>query len=149
MKILDACCGSKLFWYDKENKQTTFMDVRKEKFELHSKKINVNPDVIGDFRDMPFQNESFDLVVFDPPHLLHVGHNSIMKAQYGKLNEDSWIEDISKGFDECMRVLKPTGTLVFKWSDCQIHVKEVLANINYKPIFGDQRGKTRWMVFVK
>lgn len=48
---------------------TTFMDVRQEKFEMHGKKINVNPDVIGDFRDMPFESNSFNLVVFDPPHL--------------------------------------------------------------------------------
>ncbi|HES0491088.1 TPA: SAM-dependent methyltransferase, partial [Streptococcus pyogenes] len=51
IKILDACCGSRLFWFDKNEPHTTFMDVRQEKFEMHGKKINVNPDVIGDFRD--------------------------------------------------------------------------------------------------
>lgn len=138
-----------MFWFDKDNPYTTFMDIRKEKFEIHKKKVNVNPDVIADFRDMPFDDETFDLVVFDPPHLKWAGPNSIMKAQYGQLVKDSFKGDISLGFDECMRVLKPTGTLIFKWSDVQVPVKEILDNIYYKPLFGDQRGKTRWIVFVK
>ncbi|HHL9833391.1 TPA: SAM-dependent methyltransferase, partial [Streptococcus pyogenes] len=128
---------------------TTFMDVRQEKFEMHGKKINVNPDVIGDFRDMPFESNSFNLVVFDPPHLKYVGQNSIMKAQYGQLDKENWKEDISKGFEECMRVLKVGGTLVFKWSDCQVNVREVLSAIPFKPLFGQQRGTTHWMTFVK
>lgn len=149
MKILDACCGSKMFWFDKDNPYTTYMDIRKEQFEIHQKKVNVNPDVVADFRNMPFDDEIFDLVVFDPPHLKWAGPNSIMKAQYGQLAKDSFKGDISLGFEECMRVLKPTGTLIFKWSDVQVPVKEILDNIYYKPLFGDQRGKTRWIVFVK
>ena len=38
--------------------------------------INVDPDVVADFRDMPFEDDVFDMVVFDPPHLRHVGENS-------------------------------------------------------------------------
>lgn len=72
-----------------------------------------------------------------------------MKAQYGQLDKENWKEDISKGFQECMRVLKVGGTLVFKWSDCQINVKEVLSAIPFKPLFGQQRGTTHWMTFVK
>ena len=59
MKILDACCGSRMFWFQKENKYTTFMDIREEYEELDSgHKINVKPAVIGDFRDMPFEGLS-------------------------------------------------------------------------------------------
>ena len=113
------------------------------------KKVNVDPDVIGDFRDMPFENNTFNLVVFDPPHLKWAGPNSIMKAQYGQLDKVTCSEDLAKGFEECMRVLKVGGTLVFKWSDCQINVKEVLKAIPFKPLFGQQRGTTHWMTFVK
>ncbi|WP_369813851.1 methyltransferase domain-containing protein [Halolactibacillus sp. JCM 19043] len=66
MKILDACCGSKMFWFDKDNAHTTFMDIREEQFEIHNKKVNVCPDIIGDFRNMPFDDHIFDLIVFDP-----------------------------------------------------------------------------------
>ena len=149
IRILDACCGSRLFWFDKAEPHTTYMDRRKEQFEIHGKKINVKPDVVADFRDMPFDDNSFNLVVFDPPHLKWAGEKSIMKAQYGQLDKVTWSEDLAKGFDECMRVLKVGGTLVFKWSDCQINVKEVLSAIPYTPLFGQQRGTTHWMAFVK
>lgn len=147
--ILDACCGSRMFWFDKQNKDTIYMDIRKEKFEIHGKKVNVNPDIVGDFRDMPFEDNTFYLVVFDPPHLKWAGPNGIMKAQYGQLNKDTWKDDLLKGFGECMRVLKPNGTLVFKWSDSQINVKELLKLIPFRPLFGNQRGNTHWMVFMK
>lgn len=68
-QILDACCGSRMFWFDKENEKTLYMDKRKEKFSIHGKHVNVDPDVIADFRDMPFEDNSFYLVVYDPPHL--------------------------------------------------------------------------------
>ncbi|AZF89528.1 methyltransferase [Streptococcus phage 33888] len=149
IKILDACCGSRMFWFDKNERHTTFMDIRQETFEIHDKKVNVDPDVIGDFRDMPFENNTFNLVVFDPPHLKWAGKNSIMKAQYGQLDKVTWSEDLAKGFEECMRVLKVGGTLVFKWSDCQINVKKLLEVIPLKPLFGQQRGTTHWLTFVK
>mgnify|MGYP000737499865 CR=1 FL=1 len=27
-RILDACCGSRMFWYDRENKHTIYQDNR-------------------------------------------------------------------------------------------------------------------------
>lgn len=75
-KILDACCGSKMFWYDKNNPDVVFMDVRKERCTLcDGRTLEVNPDVIADFRNIPFPDETFYLVVFDPPHLIHAGEN--------------------------------------------------------------------------
>ena len=35
------------------------------------------------------------------------------------------------------------------WSDCQINVKEVLKSVPFKPLFGQQRGTTHWMTFMK
>lgn len=153
MKILDACCGSKMFCYDKENPFVTFMDIRKCELTYLDKgkerTVEIDPDVQADFRDMPFSDNEFDLVVFDPPHLTKVGENSWLAKKYGRLDKDTWKEDIAKGFDECMRVLRPNGTLVFKWSDVQIPFREVLREIKYKPLFGDQRHRTLWCVFVK
>lgn len=152
MRILDTCCGSQMFYFEKNHPDVTYMDIRKEKFEIHGKKVNVDPDVIADFRNMPFEDEEFDLVIFDPHHLKWAGPNSIMKAQYGQLDKVTWKEDIFMGFEECMRVLKFGGTLIFKWSDVQIPVKEVLNILKkegYMPLLGDQRGQTRWIVFIK
>ena len=33
------------------------------------RKLMINPDVIGDFRNIPYEDNSFKLVIFDPPHL--------------------------------------------------------------------------------
>ena len=149
MKILDACCGSKLFWFDKDNEYTTYMDIREESFEIHGKKVNVKPDVVADFRSMPFDDDIYDLIVFDPPHLKWAGPNSIMKAQYGQLDKNTWPDDIRQGMSECMRVLKPTGTLIFKWNEAQVSLKDVLNVIPNQPLFGNRRGKTHWIVLRK
>lgn len=148
-KILDACCGSRMFWFDKENPNVTYMDIRQEYEELETGHVvNVNPDIVGDFRDMPFESDTFDMVVFDPPHLIHAGDNSWLAKKYGKLDE-LWPEDIRQGFAECMRVLKPNGSLIFKWNEDQISLQEVLAAIGEQPLFGNKRSKTHWLVFMK
>lgn len=33
-KILDACCGSRMFWFDKNNENVVFMDNRQESCTL-------------------------------------------------------------------------------------------------------------------
>ena len=81
IRILDACCGSRMFWFDKHEPHTTFMDIRQETFEIHGKKVNVNPDVVGDFRDIPFEDNTFKLVGFAHQLLKWEGPNSIRKAQ--------------------------------------------------------------------
>lgn len=147
-RILDVCCGSRMFWFQKQHPDVIFMDIRKEKCDIHGKHANVNPDVIGDFRDIPFETDQFDMVIFDPPHLRWAGTKSIMRLQYGQLDAN-WKEDISKGFSECMRVLKPEGFLIFKWSECQIKLNEILKLTDVSPLFGNKRGDTHWLVFTK
>ena len=152
MKILDVCCGSKMFWYDKEESHTTYMDIRNEALAYTDRdtvrEVAINPDIVADFRNIPFADNSFDLVVFDPPHLIHAGANSWLVKKYGKLNKDTWKNDLKQGFDECMRVLKPNGTMLFKWNEDQIKIKDVFAVFEQQPILGDKRSKTRWSVFV-
>ena len=148
-RILDACCGSRMFWFDKENEDVTFMDKRQFTDTLcDGRTLEVNPDIVADFRDMPFADESFYLVVFDPPHLINAGDESWLAKKYGKL-DDLWQFDIKQGFNECMRVLKPNGTLIFKWNEDQITLSEILDVIDYKPLFGNKRAKTHWLAFMK
>ena len=138
-----------MFWFDKDNKDTVFMDCREFEDTLcDGRLLKVEPDLIADFKDIPFPDNSFYLVVFDPPHLVRVGEDSWLAKKYGKL-DSTWREDIKAGFDECMRVLKPNGTLIFKWNEEQISLQEILKTINYKPLFGNKRAKTHWLVFIK
>jgi hypothetical protein len=151
-QILDPCCGSKMFWFDKNNPNVLYADIRSEERVLcDGRKLVITPDETIDFRKMPYLDESFNLVVFDPPHLKSLGKNSWMAQKYGKLNE-TWREDIGQGFDECWRVLKCGGTLIFKWNETEIKLKEVLSCFSQKPLFGHTTTvnmKTKWLVFYK
>ena len=41
------------------------------------------------------------------------------------------------------------GTLIFKWNEEQIKLKDVLACFDKNPLFGNKRSKTHWLVFIK
>ena len=86
--------------------------------------------------------------MFDPPHLLNVGDKSFLALKYGKL-EKTWQEDIEQGLSECWRVLKPNGTMIFKWNEEQITLPMLKGLFPSKPLFGQRRGKTVWLVFFK
>ncbi|MBR5890180.1 MAG: class I SAM-dependent methyltransferase [Akkermansia sp.] len=148
--ILDACCGSRMCWFDKEHPAAVYMDCRELETELcDGRKLVIRPDVVGDFRAMPFADCSFRLVVFDPPHLRWCGEGSWMKAKYGQLNRETWQDDLRRGFAECFRVLMPHGVLVFKWNERQVKLNEVVKLAPMPPLFGQRAGKTHWLVFMK
>ena len=153
-KVLDPCCGGRMFYFDKSNEKVLFADNRQENDFICSdgRRITISPDIISDFRNMPFDDKSFKLIIFDPPHFKSAGPNSYMAKKYGKLNKDSWRADLSKGFNECWRVLDCGGTLIFKWNETQIKLREVLQCFSKKPLFGHtttQSLKTHWIVFFK
>jgi len=152
--ILDACCGPKLFWFNKEQENTLFIDNRKRKkgFNDYRKNMEVQPDMIMDFRKINFSDKSFKLVVFDPPHLLGTGETYRLVKTYGFLNKETWKEDIKKGFDECWRVLEDFGVLIFKWNEASIKKKEVLEVLGKEPLFGHpirSQIPTHWFCFMK
>lgn len=158
--ILDPCCGSRMMWFDREHPDTVFGDRRSESITVvdrsHGKldgtrTLHVSPDMVMDFRAMPFQDGAFKLVAFDPPHLVRAGPRSWLAAKYGKLSED-WRDDLRRGFVECFRVLEEHGVLVFKWNETQVKLAEVLALTPHQPLFGNTSGRkagTHWLVFMK
>lgn len=151
-KILDACCGAKMFWFDRQNPDVLFCDIRSEQIKLcDGRMIEINPDMEIDFRSMPFDDNSFKMVVFDPPHLKDLGQNTWMAQKYGVLLP-TWETDIKAGFDECMRVLEPNGVLIFKWNEAQIKLNQVLSVLKTQPLFGHvtgKHGRTIWLAFMK
>lgn len=80
--VLDACCGGRQFWFDKSNPLATFQDIREETVTWNDdnghqkRKLEIKPDIIGDFTKMGFDDETFYLVVFDPPHFATLGKTS-------------------------------------------------------------------------
>ncbi|KAK9680650.1 hypothetical protein QE152_g38912 [Popillia japonica] len=139
-----------MFWFDRENQDVVYMDKRELETNLcDGRELKIAPDIVGDFRNMPFEDKTYSLVVFDPPHLKQAGENSWLAKKYGKLSEN-WKDDIKQGFSECFRVLKNDGTLVFKWNEEQIKLSEILKLAPTQPLFGNKRAKTQhWLVFMK
>lgn len=156
--VLDACCGSRMFWFDKRDPRGLFVDKRRESHTLPdisskggSRELVVNPDLQCDFTALPFPDASFALVVFDPPHFERNGSSGWVGLKYGTLKGD-WREMLRAGFAECFRVLKSDGTLIFKWCADEIPVSQILALTPERPLFGHKSGKqqkTHWITFLK
>jgi len=173
--ILDATAGHRMMWFDKNNPYTIYMDIdddeelrsRYDSAEKQARKphyyqpwLPLNPTLKGDFRKLDFPDNSFYLIVFDPPHLTWLGKNSIFKKKFGQLETETWPDDIKKGAKELWRVLKPYGVLVFKWNTHDIPYQKVLKLFPEMPLFGQIsagssskfqkiRGHTCWFTFLK
>lgn len=82
-------------------------------------------DVVGDFRNMPFSDASFDIILFDPPHLpssaASPNSSKIWEKRYGINNEGRKGDNVSELFlpflKEAKRVLADDGIVLCKISD--------------------------------
>lgn len=151
--VLDVCCGSRMFWFDKTDKRAVFIDNRLEDTTSSGgRRVVISPDFVADFRELPFPDQTFSHVVFDPPHFRpSKGKSGNMTTQYGLLSAN-WHEDFRRAFEECFRVLKPAGTLIFKWCETDFSLREVLSLTQEKPLYGHRSGKqakTHWVAFIK
>ena len=153
-RVLDMCCGPRCFYFDKADTRVLACDVRTENFTNRlNRTCIVAPDLLQDFRHLPEEwGDRFDLVLFDPPHLVHAGEKSWLRAKYGILDRTNWRADLAEGFTEGFRVLREGGTLLFKWAETQIKVSEVLKLTEQKPLITTRfptKSGTHWIVFYK
>jgi SAM-dependent methyltransferase len=155
--VLDACCGGRMMWFNKADPRCLYVDKRRETHERQPtehhgyEKVVIDPDHVADFTALPFPSDTFALVVFDPPHFARTGNPGYLAKMYGRLEGD-WRDMLRRGFAECFRVLRPDGTLIFKWTDTETPVRDILALTPEKPLFGHRSGKqarTHWIAFLK
>lgn len=161
--ILDACCGPRYMWFNKRQKNTLYIDIRDEdvKKKLNKRKgrlVKVHPDMVMDNKALKFQDNTFNLVVMDPPHIKSKKLNSSnMTKCYGALCPETWQTDLKQGLSECMRVLKPRGIFIFKWNNCSIKFNDIIKLFPYNPLFynvtsgktGVEKSRTAWFCFMK
>jgi len=160
--ILDATCGLKGIWFKKTDEETVYLDKRKG--PIYSSKTlqkrsqrRIEPTIQADNRFLPFKDSMFDLVIYDPPHVIETEEHGMFLERYGHLKPSSYVKDIYLSSRECLRVLKPKGFLVFKWAESPHgrSVRRVLSIFPIQPLFGSvnptQRNpqKTYWIVFRK
>ena len=83
------------------------------------------PDVVGDNTNMPFDDASFDVVVYDPPHIPNQGkdRSKDFNTRFGLILTSPKEEGYSFAFmyppfaKEAYRVLRPEGILLCKIAD--------------------------------
>lgn len=128
MKILDATCGNRMMWFDKNDPETTFIDIRQE----------TKPDIVMSCTKTKFKDREFDVIIFDPPHV-NVGKNSDMSKRYGHFTSREIKLLVKDGFKEFNRILKTKGMVMFKWNNHSIKLETVLSLIeDFRPLFGQQ-----------
>lgn len=127
MRILDVSAGNRAVWFDKKNPLATFVDIRPE----------VEPNIVADTREMPFlENDSFDLAVFDPPHV-NFGANAEMSKTYGHHTTADIRDIITRTAQELHRIIRSEGLMAFKWNDHDQKLEKVLALMpDWEPLFG-------------
>lgn len=136
MKILDACCGSRAFWYDKKHPDAIFIDIRPE----------VKPDIVMDCRYTNFPDKTFDLIVFDPPHDAYGKNNKgIFHERYGGFSAGENRSLVKNAFIEFDRILRDEGFIIFKWNTHGQKLKAILPLISRFEILFGQLTKQKTM----
>jgi len=164
MKILDATCGFRGIWYQKNHPFVTFMDIKKGNIIRMSEHTKVkdrrfwkcNPDVVSDWKDAPFPDNYFDMIIFDPPHLILERGKKLpnMAEVYGYLYKDTYRQVLQAGIKKLFDILKPEGVFVLKWCENSVPVDEIIKLFPYPPLFGSNtkgKGHTAnfWIIFLK
>lgn len=94
MKILDMCCGSKMFWYEKYEPHTTYMDIRKDTYTTmdrgKERKIEIAPDIQADFTDMPDADNIGKIVMdgMNPKRKLNKQLKKMVEVMQGVYKDD-------------------------------------------------------------
>lgn len=138
MRILDMSAGNRAMWFDKNNPLVTFLDKRAE----------VNPTVVCNTVSIPPEvGDSFDLVVFDPPHE-NTGANGHITKCYGHSTRAEIIETIKGSGREAHRISKDNALMAFKWNDHAYTLDKVLELLApyWTPLFGSHMRNRRGMI---
>jgi len=135
--ILDATCGNRVMWKEKQVHHVVYMDKEKE--------LRIKPTIVADLRKAPFRDKSFQAIFFDPPY--YWGSDNLWylipdaKTYYEKFGEkrqapryygvdkfasrSSLISAIYYTLKEFHRVLQPNGLLWLKWCEVKISLDKI------------------------
>lgn len=137
--ILDATAGNRTMWKHKKCEGIIYSDIEKN--------LKVKPTIFADNRQLPFRDETFSTIFFDPPHDIGVDDSDILTMGKFALKEaratekrlhtyyglyyiktvDDMIKLLYYTQKEFMRILKYSGLLWLKWNDVAMQLNRVLA----------------------
>jgi hypothetical protein len=139
--ILDLSAGYRGIWYDKRRADVVYLDLREQ----------VRPDLVADSTCLPFRRNTFDLVVFDPPHA-NFGARSNMARDYGHRTMQAIVDLVAHTAEEAHRVARAGALLAFKWNDHDRKLAGIVELLTpyWEPLFGaltaerTARGNRTW-----
>jgi len=119
--MLDASAGNRMLWSNKNPPNTVFLD--------KNTLLKIPPDILGVWENLPFRDDVFDCVLFDPPHKFNrtsgFWANPSSPNYYGAdISRTKLVTGIFHGTREFLRIAK---RLCFKWSDDEISLARVLS----------------------
>lgn len=127
-RILDATINGGRFWRGSK-RSVTGLDIDPRH----------RPTVVADNTRMPFVDASFDVVVYDPPHIPNQGkdRSKDFNTRFGlvhkslKENDYTFSHTFPPFVRETVRVLKPEGILLCKLTDYVHHHRYQWAHIDF------------------
>ena len=113
-RVLDATVNGGRFWRG-STRPVLGMDIDRSH----------HPHIVGDNAAMPFSNEAFDVVVYDPPHVPNQGRDNKkdfttrfgLTARSSKANNYSFTHTFPAFLSEAHRILINEGILLCKITD--------------------------------
>jgi len=126
-KILDATVNGGRFWKDSK-RQVIGLDIDRRH----------RPAIVADNTNMPFRDRSFEVVVYDPPHIPNQGRDNQkdFNKRFGlvlrspKENHYTFTHTFPPFLREAQRVLKDEGVLFCKITDYVHHHRYQWAHID-------------------
>lgn len=111
-RIADVTYGKGVFW----------RNIDKAQYDFHPSDLKTCPNAAFDFRRLPYQYGSFDVVVLDPPYI-HNPSKRFYEQNYRNaettkgLSHSGIMQLYQKGMEEGARILKSGGLLIVKCQD--------------------------------
>lgn len=126
--ILDSTVNGGRFWRG-SNRPVVGMDID----------ARYRPHVVGDNGSMPFRNGTFDVVVYDPPHIPNQGvdKSKDFNSRFGlgqrvpKELQYSFAHTYPSFLEEAWRVLRSEGILLSKIADYVHHHRYQWAHVEF------------------
>jgi len=127
-KILDATVNGGRFWRGSK-RRVVGIDIA----PLH------RPTLVADNTRMPFKDSSFDVVVYDPPHIPNQGKDKSKDFSFrfglvirsSKENQYTFTHTFPPFVNEAYRVLQPEGILLCKITDYVHHHRYNWAHVDF------------------
>ena len=155
--ILDVTAGNRHLWKNKNPDQVIFLD--------EEIRLRIPPHIFSVWRYLPFRDNSFDCIIFDPPHVFSLTSqfNKDPKAKpHGQKKIPGWygafksrIDALTQIFHAQKEFSRVAPRMCFKWNEASLSLWNVIGlfdcwKVQFKvPAKHLRSVKTWWVKFIR